>query len=94
LRRHESIVESICEDAESTGLEPNTHSFIVKIWLEETAEEAGLARWRGHITHVPSGKRRHLEDLRDVRSFIAPYLESMNVRLGFFAKVRQWLHHL
>jgi hypothetical protein len=87
-------VEPICEDAETNGVEPNTHSFIVKIWLEETAEEAGLVRWRGHITHVPSGKRGHLKDLRDAPSFMAPYLERMNVHLGFFWKVRQWLHHL
>jgi hypothetical protein len=87
-------VELSSVDAESNGLEPNTHSFIVKIWLEETTEEAGLARWRGYITHVPSGKRQHLKDLRDVPFFIAPYLEGMNVRLGFLWKVRQWLHRL
>ena len=62
-------------------LESNTHSFIVKVWLEETAEEAGQATWRGHITHVPSGERRYLQDLDKIAAFIAPYLEEMGVKL-------------
>jgi hypothetical protein len=61
-------------------IEFNTHSFIVKIWLEETTEEAGQATWRGHITHVPSGERRYVQDLGDIAAFIAPYLERMGVK--------------
>jgi hypothetical protein len=64
------------------AVESNTHSFIVKVWLEETAEEIGQATWRGHITHVPSGERRYLQDLDKIAAFIAPYLERMGVRLG------------
>ena len=55
--------------------EAHTHSFVVKVWLEETVEQAGRATWRGHVTHVPSGERRYLEDLDDITAFIAPYLE-------------------
>ncbi len=62
--------------------EGNTHPFIVKIWLEETAEETGRATWRGHITRVPSGERRDLDVLDDIIAFIAPYLEGMGVELG------------
>lgn len=72
--------------------ESNTHSFIVKVWLEETIEEAGQAKWRGHITHVQSGARRYMENLDEVGAFIAPYLESMGVNLGFCRQVKQWLH--
>jgi hypothetical protein len=72
-------------------LEFNTHSFIVKVWLEETAEEAGRAVWRGHITHVPSGERRYLKALDDITAFIAPYLEKMGVKLGLFWRARRWL---
>jgi hypothetical protein len=72
-------------------LELNTHSFVVKIWLEDTAEEPGEAKWRGHITHVQSGHRRYLETLDGITAFIAPYLESMGVRLGIYQQVKQWL---
>jgi hypothetical protein len=76
------------------SLEVTNHPFVVRIWLEETAEEAGRATWRGHITHVPSGERRYLEDLDDIIAFIAPYLEEMGVQLDMCWRVRQWLKHL
>jgi hypothetical protein len=71
--------------------EATTQSFIVKIWLEETAEEAGRARWRGHITHVPSGQRRYLQDLGDITAFIAPYLERMGIKLTPVLELKLWL---
>jgi len=73
-------------------LEATNHPFIIKIWLEETAEEAGRAMWRGHITHVPSGKRRYLKDLDDIVVFVAPYLEGMGVQLGLLWWARRWLN--
>jgi hypothetical protein len=51
-----------------------TLSFIIRIWIEETSTETGNVRWRGHITHVPSGKRRYLQDLPEIIAFIAPYV--------------------
>lgn len=62
---------------ESTGC-----SFIIKIWLEETAEEAHDAVWRGHITHVPSGERRYLKDLESILAFIKPFLEKLGVEFN------------
>jgi hypothetical protein len=61
--------------------EANTHPFIVKIWIEESAEEAGEATWRGHITHVPSGSRRYISSLGDISAFIVPYLKQMGVQV-------------
>ena len=81
--RNRSNVEPNSESAAAFSEEWHTHSFIVKIWLEETIEETGKARWRGHITHVPSGERRYLKDLSDIAIFILPYLDSMKVRSGF-----------
>ncbi len=71
--------------------ESNTHPFIVKIWLEATAEEAGRAQWRGHITHVPSGERCYLQELENITDFIAPYLMQMGVRFGPGWRVKRWL---
>ncbi|MEA3335569.1 MAG: hypothetical protein U9R25_06630 [Chloroflexota bacterium] len=59
--------------------EGNAHSFIVKIWLEETAEEAGQAHWRGRITHVPSGTYRYVQRLEDISAFIIPHIRAMGV---------------
>ena len=59
--------------------EDKTLSFIVKIWLEQTAEEAGQTIWRGHITHVPSGARRHVQTKEALIEFIDVYLAEMGV---------------
>jgi len=66
------------------SFESVTHSFVVRIWLEEDDR----ATWRGHITHVPSGERRYVERLSDIVDFIAPYVGGMKLsRIGRF---RRW----
>ncbi len=61
--------------------EQEPQSFVLKIWVEETAEEAGQVKWRGHITHVPSHSRRYVQDLDDIVLFVSPYLEQLGVRV-------------
>ncbi len=58
--------------------EPETHSFIIKFWLEREVDGEGRV-WRGQITHVPGrkeGSRRYLHHLEDITEFIAPFLAS------------------
>jgi hypothetical protein len=76
------LLDQTLSDMDMDLYEATSHPFIVRIWLEETADEAGRATWRGHITHVPSGKRQYLQDLDDIITFIAPYLAGMGVKLG------------
>lgn len=70
-------------------VETTTHSFIVKIWLEESVADTGRATWRGHITHVPSRERRYFDDLNDITLVIAPYLEAMSVKARLSLRMRQ-----
>lgn len=58
--------------------ERNTCSFIVKVWVEEN-DEQHHDHWRGHITHVVSGKRQYFEDLAVVGDFIMSYLTEMGI---------------
>ena len=51
------------------------HSFVIRLWLEEIAEETGEPWWRGHITHVPGNQRQYIEDLDEIKQFIVPYLQ-------------------
>ena len=67
-------------DMELAPLEATSHPFFLRIWLEDGASEAYPATWRGHITHVPSGKRRYLKDLDEIATFIKPYLEEIGIR--------------
>ncbi len=72
----------INNEAAVDSFESNTHSFVVKIWLEETDEGSDSSLWRGHVTHVPSRQRRYVEDLRGISDFISIYLKQMDVSLG------------
>lgn len=56
------------------------HSFVIKIWLEETAAEADAAVWRGRITHVASAERQFITDINELSTFIWPYLQEMGVK--------------
>jgi len=66
----------------------------VKVWLEETDQPENQAEWRGHITHVPSGRRRYVRELNEISVFIGMYLKEMGARLDTESKVRQWLKGL
>ena len=67
------------------------HSFVIKIWLEETKTESDHAVWRGRITHVPSGKQYYFKNLREIAPIIAPYLRDMEVDLGLYWRIKLWL---
>jgi hypothetical protein len=68
------------------------HTFVLRIWLEETRQEARQATWRGQITHAISGRRRSVTQLRDFDDFIAAYLKDMDVDLGIRWRLGNWLH--
>jgi hypothetical protein len=82
---------SSSETEGENGLELETHSFIVKIWLEETVAEAGAARWRGCITHVGDGVRQYVSGLGEINAFIAGYLKTLGVRVERKGRLWQWL---
>ena len=75
-------------------VEPDTQSFIVKIWVEESAEDVSRGVWHGHITHIPSHQRRYLKDLSEIQDFIAPHLEEMGVKVGKRWRLSGWLQRL
>ena len=74
--------------------EPNAQSFIVKVWVEDSAGEGSRGVWHGHITHVPSHERRYLKSLGEIEDFIAPRLEEMGVKFGVRWWLRLWLKRL
>lgn len=74
--------------------ESAAQSFIVRVWVEERAEEGGHGVWRGHITHVSSGRRHYLKNLDEIGDFIAPYLEITGVKPKRRWRIRQWLRRL
>ena len=68
-------------------IESDTQSFIVKVWVEDHAEEAGHRVWRGHITHVSSNKRRYLnKPERDRRFHLRLIWKKWAYSLGYVGK--------
>jgi hypothetical protein len=78
-------------ESEAGRLEVAMHSFIIRIWLEEMAYGAGSSKWRGSITHVPSGSQQYIQDLDSISAFIAGYLQQMGVKFSLFYRFRIWL---
>jgi hypothetical protein len=74
--------------------ESKVHSFIVKLWLEETGDGTRKVVWHGYITHVPDGERRYLKRLNEIVEFIKQYLEGAATETGLMARFRSWLQLL
>ena len=75
-------VDQLTEKHDLDLVEVNTHSFVVKVWIEETALESKNPLWRGHITHVPSGNRRYLSHMNGIISFVKPYLKNIGIKFN------------
>ena len=75
-------------------IDPNAHSFIIKIWVEGLTEGHDHPTWHGHITHVPGGERRYLKDLDEITPFVSPYLESLGVKPDRSLGLARWLRRL
>lgn len=58
-------------EEEALAIEANTHAFVVKLWLEG---EKAPPTWRGHVTHVVTGERKHVSNSDQVARFIDRYL--------------------
>jgi hypothetical protein len=71
--------------------EANVQTFVLRIWLEDTQDDAGRTVWRGHITDVGNGERRYVQDLDGIVAFLVPRLELLGARIGFRWRVRGWL---
>ncbi len=71
--------------------ESDVHSFIVKLWFEAGGGEAAQTDWHGHITHVPDGARRYLQELDDIVEFIEPYVRAAGGVPAKRTRFRRWL---
>lgn len=71
--------------------EPDTHSFVVKVWLEEKAEPGARPFWRGHVTHVISGNRRYVQSLAEITGFIEGYLVGIGIMPEASRRGPRWL---
>ena len=74
-------------------IEQDTHSFVIKLWLDEREDETGSVVWRGHITHVASRQRHYFDNVLAVNLFMMSYLQEMNIKIPIILRIYQWLFH-
>lgn len=78
-------------------LESGVHSFVIKIWLEESAQgpEATVQRrvWRGRISHVGTSERVFVKNMDEIAAFIRRYLGEDEGQDGLCNQLACWLRH-
>lgn len=54
--------------------EPQSHTFLIRIWIEGVPQEAGRLSWRGHVTHLPDEERCRVETFEEITRFMRGYV--------------------
>lgn len=73
-------------------IQPQTHSFIIKVWREESSDAPHTVCWRGQITHVPSGKRHYFTNLWAIPLFLVPFLQGLHTHVALSWQLLSWLY--
>ena len=76
-REIESAMQPVDKLAQN---QETSHTFIARFWLEPREIKDARPIWRGVVEHVASGQRRYLEDLDEIKEFIAVHLQNMGIR--------------
>lgn len=66
-------------------------AFMIRFWLEDTAQNNKATPWHGQITHVSSGESRYIKDLHGLLDYAVHFLKSMGARIGWDWRIRSWL---
>jgi hypothetical protein len=79
------------EMSQMDTFESRTHSFLIRVWVEERSTGVGPVLWHGQIIHVPTGKRLTLYRPDDVMTFLWPYFVDIGIQPGTPLRVKRWL---
>ena len=71
--------------------EDNTHSFVVKISVEEKPQEDGKQQWQGEITHVSSGSHYLFTQWEKMENFLRQHLKEVSLPPQPQLTWRRWL---
>ena len=56
---------------EEVPYELESHSFLLRVWLEEPQRQTAPPLWRGHITYLPYRERKYVQSCEDIQAFIS-----------------------
>ena len=63
------------------SFEANSHSFILRFWVEPREIKDDRPVWRGVVEHVSTGKKMYLKNLEEIKVFINSYLGTIDESL-------------
>jgi len=63
------------------SFEANSHSFIVRFWVEPREIKDAKPVWRGVVEHVSSGRKLYLKNLKEIKAFIESYIGEIDERI-------------
>lgn len=72
-------------------IELGTHSFIIKVWLDEPKERTTQVEWHGQVTHVATGERCNFQRVSEVLAFLQLYLNELQIKLPFYWRIYLWI---
>jgi hypothetical protein len=75
----QELESAIQHDGMVNQSQDTSHTFIARFWLEPREIKDAKPIWRGVVEHVASGQRRYLEDLDEVKAFIAVHLQDTEI---------------
>lgn len=59
----------------SSTPEPESRSFLFRLWLEEPPTQTGTIGWRGRMTSLPDGDSVYVQSWIEVQAYIHSQLE-------------------
>ncbi|MFH2102445.1 MAG: hypothetical protein ABIJ39_03710 [Chloroflexota bacterium] len=70
------MAQNLKEDRNCYEEDPgNIHSFIVRVWREETGFDKGQIVWRGHITPLPGEQRYYFSKVSEIPGLLLAHLK-------------------
>ena len=63
----------VVDEVESIA-DTHIHSFIVRVFVEESQSEPRSPIWHGQIQHIPGGEMRYFKNLSEITAFIETHL--------------------
>ena len=60
----------------------DSHTFVIRLWLEPRDIKGAEPVWRGRIDHVENGSRIYVKSVDEIKAFLTSYLETIQVASG------------
>jgi len=75
MQKEMDLAENLQDSEDEVTSEAKIHSFIVRVWREESFNKKRQAVWRGFISSVLGGERFYFSDIKKIPALIVAHLK-------------------